>query len=115
MKIIIDPRCSYAYSSFYVDALNRIAGKHNISYRLSPFKELDDLGNDMRFICFSEDKQVKCFLHLNDSYKLLEKDYAWCDVYGCVNANYKQYPADKYPKLVSLVPSFGIRVEKIIN
>lgn len=112
MKIIIDSRSNYSYGSFYIDALMRIAGKHNVSYRLSPFKGLDDLGNDMRIVCVTDDKQVKCFLHLNDSYKLREEDYEWCDIYGCVNANYKQYPAEKYPKLVSLVPSFGIRVEK---
>ena len=35
--------------------------------------------------------------------------YEWCDVYGHCNANFQLYPQDKYTKLVSLCPSFGIR------
>ena len=114
MKIIIDSRSNYSYGSFYIDELKQLAGKHNVSYQLSPFKGLDNLGNDMRFVCVTDDKQVKCFLHLNDSYKLREMNYEWCDIYGCVNANFNQYPMDKYPKLVSLVPSFGVRIEKLL-
>lgn len=114
MKIIIDSRSNYSYGSFYIDGLRQLAGKHNVSYQLSPFKGLDDLENDMRFVCVTDDKQVKCFLHLNDSYKLREMNYEWCDIYGCVNANFNQYPMDKYPKLVSLVPSFGVKIENSI-
>lgn len=110
MKVIIDPRSNYAYGSFYVFGLWQLVGKHNVSYRLSPFKELPDLGNDMRFVCVVGEEQTNYFLHLNDSSSLHDKDYVWCDVYGCVNANYSRYPKEKYPKLVSLVPSFGIRI-----
>lgn len=115
MKIIIDPRSNYAYGSYYVVGLQNLFGKENISFKLKPFKELDDLGNDMRFVIQNGAVQKHVFLHLNDSYKVLEKDYEWCDVYGCVNANFAHYPKDKYPKLVSMVPSFGIRVEKSLS
>lgn len=115
MKIIIDPRSNYAYGSYYVVGLQNVFGKENISYELMPFKGLDDLGNDMRFVVQEGMKQKHVFLHLNDSYRILENDYAWCDVYGCVNANFSHSPKDKYPKLVSMVPSFGIRVEKSLS
>lgn len=111
MEIIIDPRSSYAYGSYYAVGLQNLFGKENISYKLKPFNELDDLGNDMRFVIQDGAIQKRVFLHLNDSYIVLENDYAWCDVYGCVNANFAHCPKDKYPKLVSMVPSFGVRVE----
>lgn len=110
MKVIIDPRSSYAYGSFYIVGLLQQYGEKNIHYSLFPFKELDGLGNDMRFILKNGQQKTKVFLHLNDSYHIRELDYQWCDVYGCVNANYTHYPKDKYPKLISLVPSFGISV-----
>ena len=111
IQILVDPRSNYAYSSYYILGLQHIYGKSAIQYTYAPFKTLGDMGNDMRFIIQEGDKQKKVFLHLNDSYVLQVDDYAWCDVYGCVNANYAKYPGDTYPKLRSLVPSFGIRVE----
>lgn len=113
-KIIIDPRSNYSYSSFYVFGLEELVGKRNISYDLKPFAELNDLGNDLRFILDKNGVKTKYFIHTNDSYKLNEEDYNWCDVYGCVNANYTHYPKELYPKLISLVPSFGIRKDKSI-
>lgn len=111
-KIIIDPRSDYSYSSFYVVGLQKIFGKENVFYQLSPFEDLDDIGKDMRFIVRNEDKDTRYFLHLNDSYVIEESEYNWCDVYGNVNANFAHYPKEKYPKQISLVPSFGVRVEE---
>ena len=112
MKIIIDPRSNYSYGSYDVIGLQNLFGRENISYKRKPFNGLNDLGNDMRFVVQNGAVQKRVFLHLNDSYKVLEKDYSWCDVYGCVNANFAHYPKEEYPKLVCMVPSFGIRVEK---
>jgi glycosyltransferase involved in cell wall biosynthesis len=113
-KVIIDPRSNYSYGSFYVYGLEVLVGKRHISYNLSPFAELKDLGNDLRFIIIEGNIKTKYFIHANDSYKLSEENYNWCDVYGCVNANYTHYPKERYPKLVSLVPSFGIRLDQSI-
>ncbi len=111
-KVIIDPRSNYSYGSFYVSGLEELVGKSNVSYNIKPFKKLGDLGNDMRFVMCDNGVKTRYFIHTNDSYQLNEEDYNWCDVYGCVNANYMHYPLDKYPKLVSLVPSFGIRKDE---
>lgn len=110
MKVIIDPRSKYLYGTFYLYGLKQIVGSKNIVYSLNPFRDLNDFG-DIRFIIKDGDKQTKYFIHMNDSYHILESDYEWCDVYGCVNANFTHCPKEKYPKLVSLVPSFGIRYE----
>ena len=111
MTVIIDPRSNYLYGSYYIAVLKHLYGR-SVLFDLSPFKELGDIGNDLRFIIRDEDNETKYFLHLNDPYVIQEKEYAWCDVYGNVNANFSHYPKDKYPKQVSLVPSFGIRIEK---
>jgi len=114
MKVIVDPRSNYPYCSFYLFGLERIVGYRNIVYSLNPFRDLSDFG-DMRFIIQDGDKQTKYFIHMNDSYHILKSDYEWCDVYGCVNTNFTHYPKEKYPKLVSLVPSFGIRYESTFS
>ena len=109
MKVIIDPRSNYSYGSFYVYGLINLFSSKNVIYKLKPFEELTDLGNDLRFIIRKGNEEKRYFIHTNDSYRLSIEDYKWCDVYGCVNANFMHYPKDEYPKLVSLVPSFGIR------
>ena len=114
MKIIIDPRSSYSYGSFYMEELKRVC-KNNLHYSINPFKTLGLLGNDMRFVIEDRDKQTKYFLALNDSYRIHEQDYEWCDVYGSVNANFAHCPQEKYPKLVSLVPSFGVRDSSLME
>lgn len=114
-KIIIDPRSNYSYGSFYVHGLEELVGERNISYSLNPFVNLKDLGNDLRFIIIEDGVQKKYFIHANDSYKISVENYDWCDIYGCVNTNYKHFPHDQYPKLVSLVPSFGIRQNTLLK
>ena len=108
-QVIIDPRSNYSYGSFYVFGLEELVGKSNISYNIKPFAQLGDLGNDMRFVICDNGVETKFFVHTNDSYQVHQEDYNWCDVYGCVNANFLHYPQDVYPKLISLVPSFAIR------
>lgn len=111
MKIIIDPRSSYAYGSFYVYGLQSVFGKKNISYSVDRFRELDSIGNDICFIVQDDHVERKYFIHAHDAYYVLEQAYNWCDVYASVNTNYAQYPKEQYPKLVSLAPSFGIQIE----
>ena len=108
IKIIIDPRSSYTYGSFYLYGLIALFGKENVSFSLNPFKELPDIGWNMRFIAV-KDSVTKYFIHTDDGCNIRKQDYQWCDVYGHVNANFKEAPKRDYPKLVSLVPSFGIR------
>ena len=115
MKVIIDPRSNYSYGSFYVYGLEQLVGKKNIIFDLKPFVALEDVWNDIRFIVSKCDVQTKIFIHANDSYRIKAEDYKWCDVYGCVNTNYRHYAQNLYPKLISLVPSFGIRKDTLIR
>lgn len=107
-QVIIDPRISYPYSSFYIYGLIQIFGKQHIMFSIQPFRALGDPGWNMRFIIKEGLSTTRYFIHTNDTYHIQQIDYDWCDVYGCVNANYAHYPRNQYNKLVSLVPSFGI-------
>lgn len=107
-KIFIDPRSSYAYSSFYLLGLAQKYGSHSIVYSLAPFKELPEPGWNLRFVIKENNSFIKVFIHTGDSYHIQDLDYQWCDIYGNVNANFAHYSKEKYPKQVSLVPSFAI-------
>lgn len=108
-EIIIDPRSSYAYGSFYLYGLVELFGKKNVSFSLKPFKELPDVGWNIRFIVSLNGSVTKYYIHTSDDYTIHQPDYQWCDVYGHVNANFIKTPKYDYPKVVSLVPSFGIK------
>ena len=58
-KIIIDPRSSYAYGSFYLYGLIRLFGEANVRFSMKPFRELPDVGWNFRFIAVSQDIVVK--------------------------------------------------------
>lgn len=112
IKIIIDPRSSYAYGSFYVLGMNNIFGSKNVQYSIKPFKSLGTVGSNLRFLLVDGDKQTKYFIQADDEYHIIPSVYEWCDVYGHVNSNYIQNPRSNYPKVISLAPSFGIRVDE---
>lgn len=115
-QVIIDPRSSFNYGSFYFQGLENLFGKSRISFSQKPFKHLQTgLGNNLRFIVKENGTEKKVYIHTDDSYKIHADMYEWCDVYGCVNANYNAYPKKQFPKLVSLVPSFGIRKYSLIK
>ena len=99
MKVIIDPRSNYPYGTFYLYGLEQIAGSKNIIYDLKRFRDLGTPA-DLRFIIQEGERVTKYYIHMNDSYHIIEPDYEWCDVYGCVNANFTLCPKEKYPKWV---------------
>ncbi len=77
-----------------------------------PFCHLSDNCRNslhLNFIIQEAENEKKYSLSLGDSYVINQELYDWCDVYGSVNANFSHYPQEKYPKLVSLCPSFGVR------
>lgn len=111
MKIIIDPRSSYSYGSFYLLGLEQLYGKRRLFYDIKPFKKLTDPRNNLRFIIVSGSSILNVFIQADDSNRLYAIDYEWCDIYGSVNANFVINPKECFPKLVSLAPSFGVRNE----
>lgn len=109
-KIIIDPLVNVYYASFYIHSLYEKFGKRNVVFKSSPFKELKDRDQNFNFIISMNDNENKYSIHFDDPYDIKENLYKWCDVYGSVNANFDKTPLDHQAKLISLPPSFGIRV-----
>lgn len=111
-RVFIYPHVDPYYSSFYIYGLEQIFGKNNVVYSANEFGDLpDDIWSV--YLCFiiKEDsgKITRYVIDSNDYHTVKEGMYEWCDVYGHCNANFKNYPQSKYPKLVSLCPSFGIQ------
>ena len=110
MKAIINPFNHIAYSSFYIYALEKVLGKGDIRYSSRPFRNLSPGAQQSRgllFILREGEVEKKYFICGADSWKIDEELYNWCDVYASVNANFENTPGRD--KLISLVPSFGIK------
>lgn len=110
MKCYFDSASNYLYSSFYLDGLYRVLGRKNVSINHSKFSSLPDPGYNARFIIVKNGIETRFVIQTIDTYIINENMYEWCDVYGCVNANFKHYPQEQYSKLISLAPSFGVCV-----
>lgn len=112
MKVIIDPVDDILYMSFYVYGLTKLFGSNNICFSPEPFALLSTNSRhskSTRFILKKDGSERKYVIHCDDTYSIHEELYNWCDVYGCVNANYAKTPKKYHQKLVSLCPSFAIR------
>ena len=112
MKIIIDPEDDIQYMSFYVKGLIDRYGHSNVVYNRHAFEELSDTDRatrTMRFIIKEGTHEKRYTIDTNDSYRINESLYDWCDVYGSVNTNWAKTPENLQGKLVSLCPSFAIR------
>lgn len=112
MKVIVDPVDDILYMSFYVYGLEMKYGSSNIHFSPKPFRDLSREARctkSTRFIVEKDGKERRYVIHCNDSYRVNEELYDWCDVYGCVNANLAKTPEQFHEKNVALCPSFGIR------
>jgi len=112
MKVIIDPVDDILYMSFYVYGLTKLFGSDNVKFSPKPFVELSSESRhtkSTRFIVEKDGKKRRYVIHGDDTYQIHEELYRWCDVYGCVNANFDKTPEKYHQKLVSLCPSFGVR------
>ncbi len=109
-KIIIDPLVNIYYASFYIQALMGKFGIHNIIYKSKPFKSIHNRIENFNFIVLRNNKETKFSIQFNDTYEISKDCYNWCDIYGNVNTNWKNTPNEYKEKLISLAPSFGIRL-----
>ena len=112
MKVIVDPEDDIQYMSFYVKGLIDRYGQANVVFKRDAFSELSDADRatrTMRFIIKDGTCEKRYTIDTNDSYRINEALYDWCDVYGSVNTNWAKTPENLQNKIVSLCPSFAIR------
>jgi glycosyltransferase involved in cell wall biosynthesis len=110
VSVIIDPITNVYYAAFYIKALMDRFGKSNVIFDAKPFKCLVHRVDNFNFIVNIDSVERKYSIHFDDPFHIKAELYEWCDVYGNVNANFSQTPTEFHSKLVSLVPSFGIRI-----
>ena len=108
----VNPLNHIAYSSYYIYALREVLGHEAVRFDSKPFQDLSLESQQSRGLLFtirqSGFPEKKYFVCGNDSYRIEEEIYDWCDVYASVNANFEKTPGRT--KLISLVPSFGVQV-----
>ena len=111
--VYVDPMVNVNYASFYILGLYQKFGKDNIIFTNKPFKQLalKSRVNCLNFV-INDKKYTIDFGELNS----VKPDvYAWCDVYGHVNANVARTPEKFRGKLVSLAPYFGVKLYSHID
>lgn len=112
MKIIIDPEDDIQYMSFYIKGLEEMFGRESVVFNHKAFDELpseERHTRTMRFIIKTGSSERRYTIDTNDSHRVNEVLYQWCDAYGSVNANFSKTPEALQKKLISLCPSFAIQ------
>ena len=113
MRVFIHPAVNPLYAGFYIQALEQRFGKKNIIFTIAPFHDLPNDCREVQMLFIVEDElgnQTRYAIDANDFHSVKPGVYEWSDVYGHCNANYAE-TADVYKeKLISLCPSFGVRI-----
>lgn len=117
-RIIIDPRGTHSYFTYYLLGLYKNIGKKCISYDQKPFMSLHydtrkQWNAGTPFILEEGDTQKKVFVDMEDVAIVFEDRYTWCDVYGKVNPTDEQLR--NYPKMIALGPQFGVCLTPIVK
>lgn len=113
-EIIIDPRFSYYYASFYLYGLHRVYA--NCKFKKKCFADLpfDGLGhsND-RLLCYMVKGHSggtrKIVIDYRDQTSIIDSFYDWADVYAKINVNETETIVPDKSKLRLIAPGFGIR------
>lgn len=113
VRATVNPLNHILYSSYYIYALQSVLGKGCVHFDSSPFLCLSSSSLRAKGLLFtineSGQPERKYFISGEDSYRIEEEIYEWCDRYASVNANHLNTPNRK--KLISLCPSFGVQIE----
>ncbi|MBW4715365.1 glycosyltransferase [Prevotella denticola] len=119
MKVYIDPRTEYRYTSFYRLGLYNLFGKNNILYSVKPFEDLmitnaNQYGCGMEVVFDNEyGKITKVYFDIKDVAEIEKDKYDWCDIYSKVNIKFGDL--EKYDKLFVPGPNFAIRNRSLIG
>ena len=115
MKIIIDPRNNFLFSSYYIKGLYEKYGRKNVKYSIKPFLNIDrrrETGSFEHCMLYIEDNgktQRRVVIDFQDSINIKTSHYDWCDIYAKINIS-SEIELDNYPKLISIPPGFGIKI-----
>lgn len=119
-KIFIDPRCQILYASYYIIGLHRIYGSENVKFNTTlSYEGRADYDQFFAFVIIDAAKGAikKYVVDYGDKNTVREHALQWCDTYGKINISIGTEIST--PKLLSIPPSFGVRIwmgkENIFN
>jgi glycosyltransferase involved in cell wall biosynthesis len=114
-KVFIDASSNIIYASYYLEGLYQIFGKSNVKFSSKHFKSLDSKNDDWSYdsymsVIIQNDKNsvYKLIIDFGDDTPIRKKAYNWCDVYAKIN--YCPRLTGDYDKVISVAPSFGIKI-----
>lgn len=119
MKVYIDPRTEYRYTSFYRLGLYKLFGKDKIIYSVKPFEDLkitnaSQYGCGMEVVFDNENGKItKVYFDIKDVAEIEKDKYDWCDIYSKVNIEFGDL--EKYEKLFVPGPNFAIRNRSLVG
>lgn len=111
IKILIDPRCKFNYSSYYILGVFEVFGSRNVIFDISPFLVFQYdfvLYEQGIFMILKYDNLRKnIYIDFHDSDTIIKKVYDWCDVYAKININ-KHMNLEEKSKLLPIGPNFSV-------
>jgi glycosyltransferase involved in cell wall biosynthesis len=108
MKIYIDSGCDIHYSSFYIKGLELCFGRKNLHYKNKPFSDFKFNNHFFAFIIIDNSISKKIIIDYADTSRIDSKALFWSDIYCKINIDENiEYNTSK---LVSIGPSFGIKI-----
>lgn len=113
-KVFLDASTNVIYSSYYIKGVYNVFGKENVKFSSKYFKNLarreDDWSYDsyMPVIITKDEKEYKFIIDFGDDVPIRKNAYQWCDVYAKIN--YCPEKTGNFEKVISIAPSFGIRI-----
>jgi len=112
-KVIIDPRCRFNYSSYYIIGLMKMVTK-DIEFDINPFvysTQVRKVYPQGVGIILIDDKNCKkkVYIDFYDSNRVFDEAYLWSDLYAKINISKKE-DVNIREKLFSIGPSFSIKL-----
>lgn len=112
-EIIIDPRFSYYYASFYLYGLHKVYTQFKFSthyFKELPYDKL--MYSNARLLCYIIKKGSstrKVVIDYADGTGVISFFYKWADIYAKININTHETKVQDSSKLRLIAPGFGIR------
>lgn len=109
MHVLVDLKANIDYTAFYISGLYDLFGKANVSFSKRHFTGLQP-NRSLKFLLVDGSVSRRFVIDWSDAPSVEQADYDWCDCYGKINVNANLTPLTYHSKMVSLAPSFGIRL-----
>ncbi len=127
-KIIMDAGCNMHYAAFYIDGILKTYGKNAI-FSFDEFNQFQDKNRCFLFNICTDGNTYNIVVDFHDPRDVDAKMLLWSDVYAKINFHHQlsrslvlkclnndtELLNVNFPKIISIAPSFGIRVFNLFD